>query len=48
MYGFVKNQKANIDEIEEKIYKKLEDLFLSYNDDAINVAVKNKEFIEVL
>jgi hypothetical protein len=48
VYGFAKNEKANIDEIEEKIYKKLAALFLSYNDDAINLAIKNKEIIEVL
>ena len=48
IYGFAKNEKANIDEAEEKIYKKLAAVFLSYSDDAINTAIKNKEIIEVL
>jgi len=48
MYGFAKNKKANIDEAEEKIYKKLAILLLSYSDDTIDSAIKNKELIEVL
>jgi len=48
IYGFVKNKKANIDEAEEKTYKKLAILLLSCSDDTINNAIKNKELIEVL
>lgn len=48
MYGFAKNKKENIDEAEEKIYKKLATLLLSYSDETINIAIKNKELIEVL
>jgi len=48
MYGFAKNKKANIDMTEEKIYKKLAALLLSYSDKEVDTAVKNKEFIEVL
>ena len=47
IYGFAKNKKANIDEAEEKICKKLAALFLSYSDYAIGIAIKKKELIEV-
>ena len=48
IYGFAKSDKANIDEAEEKLCKKFATLFLSYNDDDINTAIKNREIIEVL
>ena len=48
VYGFAKNEKANIDETEKKIYKELASLLLSYSDKDVAVALKNKKFIEVL
>jgi len=48
IYGFAKNDKTNIDEAEERLCKKFATLFLSYNDDDINIAIKNREIIEVL
>lgn len=48
VYGFAKNQKANIDEAEKKIYKELASLLLSYSDNDIYIAVQNKKLIEVL
>jgi len=48
VYGFAKNKKPNIDEEEKKLCKKFANLFLSYSDNAIDTAIKNKEIIEVL
>jgi len=48
MYGFAKNEKTNIDDAEEKLCKKFAALFLSYSEDAIEIAIKNGELMEVL
>ena len=48
MYGFAKNTKANITELDEKLCKKVADIFLSWDAQAINSAIKNNEIIEVL
>jgi hypothetical protein len=48
IYGFAKNKKTNIDNAEEKLCKKFAVLFLSYSEDTINTAIKNRELIEVL
>jgi hypothetical protein len=48
IYGFTKNEKANIDDAEEKLCKKFAALFLSYSEDTINIAIKSRELIEVL
>jgi len=43
VYGFAKSDKANIDEVEEKLCKKIAAVFLSWCDDDINTAIKNRE-----
>ncbi|MCK4608257.1 MAG: type II toxin-antitoxin system RelE/ParE family toxin [Gammaproteobacteria bacterium] len=48
LYGFSKNKQANISTTDKKIYKELAALLLSYSDEEINFAVKNKKLIEVL
>lgn len=48
IYGFAKNDKSNINEDEEKLCKKIADVFLSWSGNYINIAIKNKEIIEVL
>jgi hypothetical protein len=48
VYGFAKNKRANISEIEERSLKKLGALYLAFNDDALNYAIKNRQLMEVL
>lgn len=48
VYGYAKNEKANITEMERKIYKELAMLLFSYNIEELNFAVENKELIRVL
>ncbi len=47
MYGFVKDQRANIKENELKGLKKLAKEFLAYSDGQLTKAVQAKELIEV-
>jgi hypothetical protein len=47
VFGFSKNQKANMTEQEKLVYKKLAKLLLSYNDLQIKKAIEHKEIIEV-
>ena len=48
VYGFAKNDRANINTYEKVIYKKLARILLSYDDRQINYAIRNKELIEVV
>lgn len=48
VYGYAKNKKANITEMEKRIYKELAMLLFSYNARDLAYAIKNKELIEVL
>ena len=47
VYGFAKNERANIDKDEEAVLKKLAVELLSYTSKAINTAVEAKQLFEV-
>jgi hypothetical protein len=48
VYGYAKNKKTNITDVERRIYKELAMLLFSYNIKEFNFAIENKELIEVL
>jgi hypothetical protein len=47
MYAFAKNDRDNISDIEEKVYKKLAVSFFGFNDKDINKLIKDGELVEV-
>jgi hypothetical protein len=47
IYGFAKSDKENFDKDEENLCKKTAAVFLSWSNNNINTAIKNKEIIEV-
>ena len=47
MYGFAKNERDNIDNKEEIIYKKLARYFLGITEITLDVLIKNGELFEV-
>ena len=47
LYGFPKNERGNINQKEEEALKVLAELFLSYNSNQINCAIKKGDLIEV-
>lgn len=47
IYGFAKNDRADIDDKEQKIYRQLAKELLSMNEEAINKMIKNGKLFEV-
>ncbi len=47
VFGFAKNERANIDKTDLKALKKLSKELLGYSDSKVKKALKAKEFIEV-
>lgn len=47
MYGYAKNERDNISEKEEIVYKKLAAYYLEVTDSKLNLLVKNGELFEV-
>lgn len=47
IYGFSKNEKANITEKEKEALKRLAKHYFSYDDKQLKHAIKNRELIEV-
>lgn len=48
VYGFSKNDRGNISEMEEKIYRQLAKSFLLMNEKAINEMLRQHKLIEVI
>lgn len=48
MYGFAKNERANIDSKEELVYKKLAEYYLEASDYQLNCLIKNGELFEAI
>lgn len=47
IYGFSKNHRENIRDDEKEALKELAKIYLSYNNDQLNIGLKTKEFVEV-
>lgn len=47
VYGFAKNNRANINMRERETYKKLAKYYLSLNNEELAILIRNKEIIEV-
>lgn len=47
MYGYAKNDRANISDKEEEVYKKLAAYYLEITDNKLDILIKNGELFEV-
>lgn len=48
MYAFAKNEKDNISNVEEKVYKRVARFYFGLNDKDINKAIKDGDLFEII